>query len=85
MYRRVLSARDDVPGRFAVEVDVAVRLGGLRAGFEGGGDGTIGSSVIPTPMVPPSCAFLPPLTLPSLPAGRFKFCPRAMMPVLKRY
>lgn len=41
MYRRVLSARDDVPGRFAVEVDVAVRLGGLIAGFEGGGDGAI--------------------------------------------
>ena len=74
-----------MPGRFAVDVDVAVRLGGLIAGFEGGGGGggAIGSSVIPTPAIPPSCAFLPPLTLPSLPAGRFKFCPRAMMPVLE--
>lgn len=80
-----MSASDDVPGRFAVVVEVAVRLGGFRAGFVmsgGGGGGDAGSAFIPTPPTPTIGAFLPPLALPSPdapPAGRFKFCPRAII------
>lgn len=88
MYRRVFNARDDVPGRFAVVVEVAVRLGGFIVGFVIFGGGDAGSTFIPTPPGPEMDALLPPLVLLSPgvpPAGRFRFCPRAIIKMLEFY